>query len=96
MRKVFIVTYDICHDKRLRQTYQLMRAYGDHLQYSVFRCELDDKEKVELIMKLTDIINKKEDQVLFFSLGSAGSKTEQKIESLGVPYVERNKSAIVI
>ena len=29
-----------CDDKRLRKVFQTMRAYGDHLQYSVFECQL--------------------------------------------------------
>ena len=33
-------TYDICEDKRLAKVYKIMRGYGDHLQYSVFECQL--------------------------------------------------------
>jgi CRISPR-associated endonuclease Cas2 len=40
MRISYLVCYDICDDKRLRKVFQTMRNYGDHLQYSVFECQL--------------------------------------------------------
>ena len=40
MRQSYLVCYDICDDKRLRKVFQTMRNYGDHLQYSVFECQL--------------------------------------------------------
>jgi len=49
MRRLYIIMYDIADDKRLRLVFKIMRGYGDHLQYSVFRCELSKREKFELI-----------------------------------------------
>jgi hypothetical protein len=40
MRTSYLICYDICADKRLRKVFQTMRGYGDHLQYSVFECQL--------------------------------------------------------
>ena len=40
MRNTFLVTYDICQDKRLAKVHKTMRGFGDHLQYSVFECQL--------------------------------------------------------
>lgn len=86
MRNIFIVSYDICEDKRLRKVYKLMRGFGDHLQYSVFQCELSKTELIELKAKLSDIINKSEDQVLFIPLGPPNGQHVQGISSLGLPY----------
>ena len=41
------VCYDICDDKRLRKVFQTMRGYGDHLQYSVFECQLTAMDLVK-------------------------------------------------
>jgi CRISPR-associated protein Cas2 len=86
MRLLYIVTYDICNDKRLRAVFRLMTGYGDHMQYSVFRCELSDREKVELIEKLSDVMKHDEDQVLFFPLGPAGGDRERDIRAVGKAY----------
>lgn len=40
MRTSYLICYDICDDKRLRKVFQVMRGFGDHLQYSVFECQL--------------------------------------------------------
>ena len=96
MRKFYLVTYDICNEGRLYKVYKTMRGYGDHLQYSVFRCDLSDREKVELTANLTSIIKKDEDQVLFFCLGPADSAEGEEASWIGRPYEPKNRSAIVV
>lgn len=96
MRLLYIVTYDICDDKRLRLVFRLMRGYGDPMQYSVFRCELSDKERMDLITKLTAIINNAVDQILFFPLGPAGGERENGIHHVGRAYVPVDHGPIVI
>lgn len=96
MRLLYIVTYDICEDKRLRQVFTLLRGYGDHLQYSVFRCELSDKERIELIEKLAAIIKHTEDQVLFFPLGPSRGEREYGIHAVGLAYSPVCHDALVI
>lgn len=84
-RSVYIVAYDICDPKRLRKVYKTMRGYGDHWQYSVFRCELTAAQKVRMITALGDIINHQEDQILIAPLGPPTGRNAQNIETLGVP-----------
>ena len=40
MRISYLICYDISDDKRLRKVFKAMRNFGDHLQYSVFECQL--------------------------------------------------------
>jgi CRISPR-associated protein Cas2 len=86
MRLLYLVAYDVREDKRLRRVFKLMRGYGDHLQYSVFRCELSDRERVELMEKLTRLIKHDEDQVLLFPLGPAGGQREVNVHHVGLAY----------
>ena len=69
MRHAYVVTYDISDPKRLRRVYRLMLGWGDHLQLSVFQCELSARELVELRLALSEVVNHNEDQVLFCLLG---------------------------
>lgn len=96
MRLLYIVAYDICDPKRLRKVFRLMRGYGDHLQFSVFRCELTDKERVELIAKLDSELKHDEDQVLLFSMGPAGGFRERSVYYVGRPYQAVDHGAVVI
>ena len=88
MRNTWIVTYDICDPKRLRHTLKCCKGYGMHLQYSVFQCDLDMREKAEFEMKLNSIIHDDEDQILFIDLGPAEGRGDRVIHSLGRPYFE--------
>lgn len=71
MRTSYLVCYDISDDKRLRQVFKVMRGYGDHLQYSVFECQLSQTDLLRVRSELTRIIVRDEDQVLFVNLGPA-------------------------
>ena len=96
MRRLYLVTYDIADDKRLRSVFKIMRGYGDRLQDSVYRCELSDKEKLEMIGELEDVIHHDEDQVLLIPLGPARGEIEQNIEALGKPYTLPERHAVVV
>ena len=96
MRQLYVVTYDIRDDQRLRRVFKLMRGYGDHLQYSVFRCELNERERIELVEKLTQAIQAAEDQVLLFPLGPAGGQREVSVQALGVAYRPSLHEALIV
>jgi len=87
MRKIYLVTYDIRDDKRLRKVYKTMRNWGDHLQYSVFECQLNPTDLLQLKATLKQIIHQNQDQVLFIDLGPAAGRGERVIEAIGQPYV---------
>ena len=96
MRTTFIVTYDICHPKRLRKVFKTCQGYGNHLQYSVFECDLNPSEKADLESRLHDIINAREDQVLFISLGPAENRGERVITALGKVYSKFDEACYVV
>jgi CRISPR-associated protein Cas2 len=40
MRRSYLVCYDIRDPKRWRRVFKVMKAHGEHWQYSVFFCVL--------------------------------------------------------
>jgi CRISPR-associated protein Cas2 len=96
MRNSYIVSYDIADPKRLRLVFKLMRAWGDHLQFSVFECQLTRMDLVRLRASLIEIIHNKEDQVLFVDLGPAEGRGDRVITALGKPYVNVDAPLIVV
>lgn len=96
MRQVYIVTYDVSCPRRLRLTFRMMRGYGEHLQLSVFRCELNERELIELRAKLAEIIHHGEDQVLFVDVGPVDGRGDDCITALGRAYVPSERCAIVV
>ena len=96
MRNSYLVCYDICDDKRLRKVFQAMRNYGDHLQYSVFECQLTARDLVRCRAELGRIIHHDQDQVLFVDLGPAEGRGDRVITALGKPYSPVDAPCIVV
>ena len=96
MRNSYVVTYDISDDKRLRQVFKTMRDYGDHLQFSVFECQLTPTDLVKLRAELAKIINHDVDQVLFVDLGPSEGRGDRVITALGRPYTSLDAPCFVV
>ena len=96
MRNTYIVSYDIVDSKRRKKVHKKMKGFGQHLQYSVFRCELAAVDKVRMIAALTAMINTKEDQVLVIDLGPADGRAGSCIESIGKKYIPRSREPTVV
>ena len=96
MRNSYIVSHDIAGPKRLRQVFKIMRAWGDHLQLSVFECQLTRMDLVRLRAEMSDIIHHDRDQVLLVDLGPAEGRGEGVISAPGKPDVHINAPLIVV
>jgi CRISPR-associated protein Cas2 len=96
MRNTFLVCYDICEEKRLRTVFKTMRDFGDHLQYSIFECQFTETDLVRCRHALSEIINHREDQVLFVDLGPVEGRGERVITALGKPYIPIASPCIVV
>jgi len=92
----YLVTYDISSPERLRRVYQTLLGYGEHLQLSVFRCDLPGVRLVELRMALREIIHHDQDQVLIIRLGPSGERTLERFEVLGRPREFKLPSPLVV
>lgn len=96
MRSTFLVCYDIRDDKRLRRVFKTMRGWGDHLQFSIFECQLTPGNLAELRAELAEIIHHSDDQILFINLGPSEGRGDRVIEALGQPYVSIDAPCIVV
>ncbi|MGB9610633.1 MAG: CRISPR-associated endonuclease Cas2 [Bryobacteraceae bacterium] len=96
MRNSYLVCYDISDDKRLRRVFRIMRGWGDHLQLSVFECQLTRAELAELKAELGEVIHHEQDQVLFVDLGPAEGRGDRVITALGRPYTSFDAPCYVV
>src|SRR5260221_11148088 len=83
MRHTYIVCYDIADPKRLRRVFKVCKDFGEHLQFSVFECDLTASEKLVFEEKLLEEIRREEDQVLFIRLGPAEQRGQREITAGG-------------
>jgi len=96
VRSTFLITYDVSDAKRLRSVFQFLKGFGDHLQYSVFECQLTPRDLVECREGLRALIHHKEDQVLFVNLGPSEGRGDRVITALGKPYTNLDAPCIIV
>lgn len=95
MRRLYIVTYDISDPKRLRRIFKTMKGFGQHIQLSVFRCDLTGVERMELERSLSAIIHHGEDQVIIVDLGTSMGRGHA-VCALGRPLIEESRGAQIV
>lgn len=88
--KMYLVCYDIADPKRLRAVYKTMRGFGDHMQFSVFRCTLSPTQIAKMRAALDRIIQHDDDQVLIVPLGEPEA-AEARMETLGQPLIHTER-----
>ncbi len=94
--KFYIVSYDITDEKRLSKVRNTLKGYGYRLQYSVYRCDIEEKDMIILTSELEDIINNNEDGIMVIDLGPTGNTSKNKITYIGQQPYEHNESTIII
>lgn len=83
VRRRYLVAYDIRDPTRLRAVFRAMKEYGEHLQYSVFICDLDGMEKPAMLLHLGNLIKHSEDSVVIVDLGVAQERGKLCFEFMG-------------
>lgn len=96
MRNRYIVTYDIADDDRRNKVFTVLRGYGDHLQYSVFRCDVSESERVTLVAELHPLIDHLYDQILLFDLGPVDGRAANCVDAIGRRYIAPERTVVVI
>lgn len=79
-----VIAYDIPNDKRRTKVMKLLQGYGDHVQESVFECDLAAGTFRQLTQRLQKLVELNEDNVCFYHLCLADVG---RIERHGVPRV---------
>lgn len=96
-RRHVLVTYDIADDKRRTKTFDFLSGIGDHLQFSVFLCELNQRERAEMQGILQALIHHRKDQVILLDLGSADHPIEvgSAMECIGKAYHPQTRAQVI-
>ena len=75
-----MVSYDISDDRRRTKIHNILKSYGQWIQYSVFECDLTTTEYSRLRQRLSKLIQADEDNIRFYFLCRC---CQGKIERIG-------------
>jgi CRISPR-associated protein Cas2 len=96
MHNRYIVTYDISDDPRRTAVFKVLRGFGDHLQFSVFRCDLSERRRAELEGMLRNLIDHSTDQVLLIDLGPIDGRAATCVSSVGRAYFNPERTVVIL
>jgi CRISPR-associated protein Cas2 len=88
-----VVAYDMPDTKRRTKLYKALKGFGVHTQFSVFECELDDRELSQMVAAIDKIIKPSEDAVKVY--GFCRSCLDG-IKVMGVGTVAREPDVVII
>ena len=77
---LYVVSYDIPDDKRRTRVHSALTSFGTWVQYSVFECFLDRKQRMLLEARLLKEIHQREDTIRIYGLCGT---CKPKVEVLG-------------
>ena len=96
MRHCYLVAYDVSDQGRLRRIRRKLTGFGNPLQYSVFLCDLSQKERLLMEAALSEIIDRREDRVLIVRLGPANDRSSRAMTTLGRQVVPPTREVLVV
>lgn len=83
-RRRYLAAYDIRDERRLRRVHKVMKAFGWSMQYSVFICDLDQIELIDLKLAIAEEIDHSSDCVALIDLGNPTERGRSCFAFLGV------------
>ncbi|MFZ2471781.1 MAG: hypothetical protein WAW52_07545 [Methanothrix sp.] len=72
------------------------RRMETEIVHPIFRCNLTDRGKAELVAALTEIIKHDDDRIMIVDLGPLDGRAEERIEFLGVRPSQMESKAVVV
>src|SRR5262249_28563721 len=96
MKTRYLVCYDIAEHERWQSVYKIMKGAGTKLQYSVFQCDLSDRERELLLTDLSPHIHSEQDQLLVIDLGPCEGRAAHCVRALGRPYKPPEHGPVIV
>jgi len=66
-----VVAYDISSDEKRNKCMNILKDYGNRVNFSVFECTVDAQKLKEIKEKINKLIDNKTDSVLYYILCDA-------------------------
>jgi CRISPR-associated protein Cas2 len=88
-----VLVYDIPDDKRRTRLRKTLLRFGTPVQYSVFECDLAQRQLARMEKAVRAVIKKQEDNVRYYRLCHSCAKSAEVFG--GHPLIERKEVYVV-
>jgi CRISPR-associated protein Cas2 len=93
-RRLYLCTYDVADDKRRTKLFEALKDRGEHVQFSVFLCELTEAERAGLVALSRELIHCEEDQLIILDIGAVTVDLTQNLDCIGKEWTPMVRSHI--
>lgn len=78
---LYVICYDISSTKRRNKIFKTLKNYGEHKQFSVFECDISQRQLKKLVCTMEEIM--KDEEEWSIRIYSLCEKCREKISALG-------------
>lgn len=96
MKNRYLLCYDITEPERWLRIYKVVKSAGTRVQYSVFQCDLSDREREQLLSDLQPLLHAEQDQLLCIDLGPCDGRAARCVRALGRPYKPPEQGPVIL
>lgn len=89
----YLISYDVVEDRDRTHLAHLLEDYGQRVQYSVFECELNEHQFLDLREKMIEQIDLSTDSIRIYRLCA---QCRQAMEVIGAGPMDGPESVVVI
>jgi len=75
--------------------FKIMKGFGQHIQLSVFRCDLTEADRLQMEAALAEEIDAAEDQILVVDLGPSDGRRHH-VRAIGRPTSAEKRGARIL
>ena len=90
---MFVVAYDISHNRRRTRLFKTLKRYGMAVQESVFECHLTADQFIQLRKEVETVIDPRVDQVRYYDLCPRCTK---RIQATSASLTTSDPAAIIV
>lgn len=94
-RRLYFCAYDVADDKRRTKLFELLKDHGEHVQFSVFLCELTKSEVAGLIARSRRILHETDDQFLTIDVGKPVASWQDRLQVVGKSWQPQVRAHII-
>ncbi len=91
----YVISYDISSDRLRNKIAKELETYGIRVQYSVFECELSEKQYRDIYKKLVELLEKEDANILIYPLCNICKKRKESV-GIGKLEVWEDEDCVVI
>ncbi len=78
-----VVSYDISDDAKRNKIAEVLKDYGWRVQYSVFECQLEQKELKAFVQEIKPLVDSRVDKLRIYRICQACSKRTIRLGKRG-------------